>query len=132
MLREFLLNSTLFEQTCRKKYEEQTNCKQEVPNFSAHQWFTFCVSSSVPSADPGLRGRGQRWGLYSCPPPSPRVSVLSSSSRPAGSSSPSTPNLPSSRYFLIVTTLSPRTGCLHKIWKRSLNDFQSSIFKKQP
>lgn len=67
------------------------------------------MSSSEARSSPDQRGQDLLWGPCSCPPPSARVFLLSSSSRPAGSSSASTPNLPCSWCVpqILVRVLSP-------------------------
>ena len=101
--------------------------------FSTKQFIIFCVSSSVPSAGPGPRGQALLWGLYSCPPPSRQVSALSSRSRPTGSSSPSTPNLPSSRYVhTIICQLLQIFITVYGAFMLFFNDFDFSLMSFFP
>lgn len=94
-----LCNNHLHYQICSvMSTQKRGSSKNAIDHF-----LTFSLPSSAPSANPGPGSQGPLWALYSCPPPSPQDSVLSSNSRPAESSSPSTPILPSSRYFLILT-----------------------------
>lgn len=69
------------------------------------------VSSSEAWASPDQRGQDLLWGPCSCPPPSARNLFLSSSSRPAGSSSASTPNLPCSWCVPQILGLGPVSRC---------------------